>query len=61
MKTVESTVRTVNGAILDDSGFDPIFHNGYEVVKVTLNYETNERFVSLKPLIPDMETLGIKA
>ena len=38
MKTFESTIRPVKGDIIDDPGFDSGFHNGYEVVKVSINY-----------------------
>ena len=50
MKTFESTFRPAIGDIIDDPGFDPKFHNGYEVVKVTLNYELNKCYVSLRHL-----------
>lgn len=59
MKTVESTIRPVKGDIIDDPGFDSRFHNGYEVVKVTLNYETNECYVSLHPLAIEVEEMSI--
>ncbi|MDL4839893.1 hypothetical protein [Aquibacillus rhizosphaerae] len=55
MKTIQSTVRPVKGDIIDDPGFDSRFHNGYEVVKVTLNYESNECYVSLHPIAIDLE------
>ncbi|MBB6452710.1 hypothetical protein HNQ94_001156 [Salirhabdus euzebyi] len=42
MKTFESNIRPIKGDILDDPGFDPRFHNGYEVVKVTINYASNQ-------------------
>jgi len=61
MKTFESTIRPVKGDIIDDPGFDPRFHNGYEVVKVTLNYETNECYVSLHPLAIELEEININA
>lgn len=57
MKTFESTIRPVKGDILDDPGFHPGYHNGYEVVKVTINYATNECFVSLAPLILEKEDI----
>ena len=59
MKTFESTIRPVKGDIIDDPGFDPRFHNGYEVVKVTINYETNECYVSLYPLASELEEICI--
>lgn len=59
MKTFESTIRPVIGDMIDDPGFDPRFHNGYEVVKVTLNYETNECYVSLHPLAIELEDIDI--
>lgn len=59
MKTFESTIRPVKGDIIDDPGFDARFHNGYEVVKVTLNYEKNECYVSLHPLVLEIEEMSI--
>lgn len=59
MKTFESTIRPVIGDIIDDPGFDSRFHNGYEVVKVTINYETNECYVSLYPLAIELEEICI--
>ena len=59
MKTFKSDFRPVIGDIIEDPGFDPGFHNGYEVVKVTVNYASNECFVSLAPM--DMETEKITA
>lgn len=59
MKTFESTIRPVKGDIIDDPGFDSRFHNGYEVVKVTINYENNECHVSLHPLVLDLEEISI--
>jgi hypothetical protein len=59
MKTFESTIRPVKGDIIDDPGFDSRFHNGYEVVKVTINYETNECYVSLHPLAMELEEISI--
>ena len=38
MKTFESDIRPVKGDIIDDPGFHADYHNGYEVVKVTINY-----------------------
>ena len=58
IKTVESTIRPVNGDIIEDPGFHPGYHNGYEVVKVTVNYELNECWVSLSPL--EVDTFEIK-
>ncbi|WP_117170173.1 hypothetical protein [Paraliobacillus sediminis] len=60
MKTVDSTIRPVNGDILDDPGFHPGFHNGYEVVKVTLNYASDECLVSLSPLVLEKEDIEIE-
>ncbi len=59
IKTFESSIRPVKGDIIDDPGFDPRFHNGYEVVKVTINYEENECFVSLNPLAIEIEEMSI--
>ena len=61
MKTVESTIRPVQGDILDDPGFHPGFHNRYEVVKVTINYALNECWVSLSPLELEREEIKIEA
>jgi hypothetical protein len=60
MKTIESTIRPVKGDIIDDPGFGPGFHNGYEVVKVTINYASNECFVSLRPLVLEEEEIKIE-
>ncbi len=57
IKTFESDIRPVAGDIIDDPGFDPRFHNGYEVAKVTLNYRSNECFVSLAPLVIEGEKM----
>lgn len=57
IKTFESTIRPAKGDILDDPGFHPGYHNGYEVVKVTINYATNECFVSLSPLMLEKEEI----
>lgn len=59
MKTFESTIRPVQGDIIDDPGFDSRFHNGYEVVKVTINYEKNECYVSLHPVAIGIEEISI--
>ncbi|MDP4095987.1 hypothetical protein OIN60_04190 [Paenibacillus sp. P96] len=61
VKTFESNIRPVQGDILDDPGFHPDFHNGYEVVKVTLNYSSDECWVSLTPLALELENLPIEA
>ena len=60
MKTFESDIRPVQGDIIDDPGFHPGFHNGYEVVKVTVNYASNECFVSLQPLVLEIEKITIE-
>ncbi|WP_046173564.1 hypothetical protein [Domibacillus indicus] len=57
MKTFESAIRPAKGDIIEDPGFHPGFHNGYEVVKVTLNYAANECFVSLHPLVLEKEEI----
>jgi hypothetical protein len=59
-KTFESDIRPVIGDIIDDPGFDPDFHNGYEVVKVTINYASNECYVSLTPLVLEREEIKIE-
>ncbi|WP_096439301.1 hypothetical protein [Alteribacter populi] len=59
MKTFKSNIRPVKGDIIDDPGFDSRFHNGYEVVKVTINYETNECYVSLQPLVMELEEISV--
>ncbi|UOR13658.1 hypothetical protein [Halobacillus amylolyticus] len=50
MKTFESNIRPVEGDIIDDPGFHPQFHNGYEVAKVTITYASDECWVSLNHL-----------
>lgn len=57
MKTFESDIRPVKGDIIDDPGFHADYHNGYEVVKVTINYASNECFVSLQPLVLESEKM----
>lgn len=59
MKTFDSPIRPVKGDIIDDPGFDSRFHNGYEVAKVTLNYELNECYVSLHPLAIELEEISM--
>ncbi len=61
MKTIESDFRPMKGDIIDDPGFDSQFHNGYEVVKVTINYAKSECYVSLHPLVLELEDLGTEA
>lgn len=60
IKEFKSDFRPVNGDIIDDPGFHPAFHNGYEVVKVTVNYATNECFVSLTPLAIEVEEIALE-
>ena len=60
-KTFESNIRPVKGDILDDPGFHPLFHNGYEVVKVTMNYALDECWVSLSPLDLEREEIELEA
>ncbi|MED3324942.1 hypothetical protein P4377_26410 [Bacillus thuringiensis] len=60
MKTFESTIRPVEGDIIDDPGFDTGFHNGYEVGKVTINYAEKECYVSLSPLVATRETIQME-
>lgn len=59
IKTLDSTFRPVQGDIIDDPGFSSKFHNGYEVVKVTVNYDSNECYVSLKPLVLELEDISV--
>ena len=59
MKTFESTFRPVVGDIIEDPGFDHRFHNGYEVVKVTVDYVKQECYVSLSPLAIELEEISI--
>lgn len=59
MKRFESSFRPIKGDIMEDPGFDPRFHNGYEVVKVTVQYEKNECYVSLHPLAIEMEEISL--
>ncbi|MFD2924913.1 hypothetical protein [Halobacillus naozhouensis] len=59
IKTFESTIRPVEGDIIDDPGFDPGFHNGYEIIKVTINYASDECWVSLAPLAIEKEEIKI--
>lgn len=61
LKTVESDIRPAQGDILDDPGFHPQFHNGYEVVKVTLNYTTHECWLSLSPLALELQEIKLEA
>ncbi|MED3908264.1 hypothetical protein P4597_03540 [Peribacillus simplex] len=56
MKTFESDIHPVKGDIMDDPGF----HNGYEVVKVLINYASNECFVSLHPLALEIEEIKME-
>lgn len=60
-KTFVSTIRPMEEDIIDDPGFSPHFHNGYEVVKVTLNYATEDCWVSLAPLVPELADISIAA
>lgn len=60
IKTFESNIRPVEGDIIDDPGFHPKFHNGYEVVKVTINYAADECWVSLTPLAIEIEEIKIE-
>ena len=59
MKTFESIFRPVVGDIIEDPGFDPRFHNGYEVVKVTVDYAKQECYVSLSPLAIELEEISL--
>lgn len=61
MKTFESDFRPLKGDVIEDPGFDFRFHNGYEVVKVTINYALNECFVSLQPLVLEREEIKIES
>ena len=57
MKSFESNIRPAKGDIIEDPGFHADYHNGYEVVKVTINYALNECFVSLLPLALEREKM----
>lgn len=57
MKTFKSNIRPVKGDIIEDLGFHADYHNGYEVVRVTINYALNECFVSLHPLVLEREKM----
>ncbi|MFG6116089.1 hypothetical protein ACGTN9_12990 [Halobacillus sp. MO56] len=60
-KTYESDIRPVKGDIIDDPGFHPEFHNGYEVAKVTLNYAVDACWVSLSPLAIEVENIEVRS
>ncbi|WP_138754360.1 hypothetical protein [Paenibacillus sinopodophylli] len=60
VKTFESTIRPMQGDIIDDPGFHPDYHNGYEVVKTTINYASDECWVSLSPLVVELENINIE-
>ena len=60
MKTVYSSFRPVMGDHIDDPGFDANFHNGYEVVKVAINYEDEMCYVSLSPLAIEVEDMPVE-
>lgn len=60
VKTFESNFRPVKGDIIEDPGFDPDFHNGYEVTKITVNYAANECYVSLHPLVIDKVDITVE-
>ncbi|MFC4101435.1 hypothetical protein [Paenibacillus xanthanilyticus] len=57
LKTFTSDIRPVRGDLIDDPGFDPRFHNGYEVVKVTISYAADECWVSLAPLAIEVQEM----
>jgi hypothetical protein len=57
IKTFESEIRPAKGDILDDPGFDSAYHNGYEVVKVTIDYTNDLCWVSLSPLAIELEEI----
>lgn len=54
MKTFVSSVRPVAGDVIADPGFHPDYHNGYEVVRVTLDYAEGECWVSMSPMVPEL-------
>lgn len=60
VKKFDSDFRPMRGDIIEDPGFQPEFHNGYEVVKVTINYALNECLVSLQPLISNREEIKVE-
>jgi hypothetical protein len=57
LKSFESNIRPVKGDILHDPGFDSRFHNGYEIVKVTIDYANDSCWVSLSPMAIEMEEM----
>ncbi|TYP79109.1 hypothetical protein [Paenibacillus methanolicus] len=59
LKTFTSDIRPVRGDLIDDPGFDPRFHNGYEVAKVTISYASEECWVSLAPLAIEAEEMPL--
>ncbi|MCI3923126.1 hypothetical protein MO973_23155 [Paenibacillus sp. TRM 82003] len=61
IKTFESDIRPMKGDIIHDPGFHPRFHNGYEVVRVTLHYAENECWVSLSPLAIELEEIPVQS
>jgi len=60
VKTFESDIRSVKGDIIDNPGFHSGFHKGYEITKVSINYASNECFVSLTPLAQEVEEITIE-
>ncbi|MGM0845674.1 MAG: hypothetical protein ACQEUT_11910 [Bacillota bacterium] len=61
IKTIQSDIRPMKGDILEDPGFDSSFHNGYEVVKVTIDFDGNACWVSLSPLLIEKEEMKFTA
>ncbi|RKD75929.1 hypothetical protein ATL39_0139 [Sinobaca qinghaiensis] len=59
-KTYSSSIRPAKEDIISDNGFHPGFHNGYEVVKVTLDYSKDECWVSLSPLAIEIQDIPVE-
>ncbi|MCQ6288740.1 MULTISPECIES: hypothetical protein [Bacillus cereus group] len=57
MKTFKSIIRPMEGDLLDDPGFYAEPYE-YTIIKTSINYETDECYVSMKPIL--METMDEK-
>ncbi|MCQ6343507.1 hypothetical protein NPM06_28745 [Bacillus cereus] len=49
MKTFESMIRPMEGDLLDDPGFYAEPYD-YSIIKISINYETDECYVSMMPV-----------